>query len=233
MEESYIYTTPGKRRRVISHIIDLFIISLLFSLIVFIAKISGVVINQKASLWILFSIYFIYYFLSETIKGTTLGKKLLGLYVFLNFGNNEKPSANVIFFRTLFRLIPFEAFVYLFVTDGSGLHDDHSKTFVKYRSLKKEEFTIKDKKFIKLTNSKIQTYFIGINQGVLRILSVLGFIIPFFYTLYKYSDCDSYSYRDCDLFHRFLTFTGSFILYIIVLFIGIWIFRGFSEGKKE
>lgn len=73
-----------------------------------------------------YSIFFIYYVLLEGITGRTIGKLVTGTKVIDEGGN--KPSFVNIMGRTLCRLIPFEAFSFLFA--DRGWHDSISKTRV-------------------------------------------------------------------------------------------------------
>jgi len=77
----------------------------------------------------------IFYFILEATTQRTIGKFLTGTMVVMEDGS--KPSAWVIFKRTLCRLIPFEPFSF-FRDDSRGWHDTISDTFVvnakKYKS---------------------------------------------------------------------------------------------------
>jgi uncharacterized RDD family membrane protein YckC len=68
---------------------------------------------------------FIYYGLSESLTGRTLGKLATGTRVVNNKGIT--PSVNEILLRTLCRFVPFDALSFF---GDSGWHDDWSKTKV-------------------------------------------------------------------------------------------------------
>ena len=63
----------------------------------------------------------------ETITGRTLGKYITNTKVLTEDG--QKPEADKILYRTLSRMIPFEAFSFL-GDEGRGWHDSLAKTVV-------------------------------------------------------------------------------------------------------
>ena len=73
-----------------------------------------------------FTIFFSYYFFFEALTGRTVGKIVTKTIVVNRDGN--KPNSISVIIRTLFRLIPFDGFTYLF--GSRGLHDLVSKTTV-------------------------------------------------------------------------------------------------------
>lgn len=72
-------------------------------------------------------IYFAYYMILEGVFSTTIGKLITKTKVVTVDG--EKPTMNNIAQRTLCRLIPFNAFSFLF-NDAVGWHDSLSNTRV-------------------------------------------------------------------------------------------------------
>jgi uncharacterized RDD family membrane protein YckC len=72
-------------------------------------------------------ILIIYYMVFETITGRTLGKYITNTKVLTEDG--QKPEADKILYRTLSRMIPFEAFSFL-GDEGRGWHDSLAKTVV-------------------------------------------------------------------------------------------------------
>jgi uncharacterized RDD family membrane protein YckC len=73
------------------------------------------------------AILIFYYLIFETITGRTLGKYITNTKILTEDG--QKPEADKILYRTLSRMIPFEAFSFLGV-EGRGWHDTISKTVV-------------------------------------------------------------------------------------------------------
>lgn len=69
----------------------------------------------------------IYYLFLESLFGRTIGKIVTGSVVVDE--NGQKPSFNIIFIRTLCRLIPFEALSFL-SKSARFWHDSFSKTYV-------------------------------------------------------------------------------------------------------
>lgn len=72
-------------------------------------------------------ILIVYYMFFETITGRTLGKYITNTKVLTEDG--QKPEADKILYRTLSRMIPFEAFSFL-GDEGRGWHDSIAKTVV-------------------------------------------------------------------------------------------------------
>jgi uncharacterized RDD family membrane protein YckC len=72
-------------------------------------------------------ILIVYYMVFETITGRTLGKYITNTKVLTEDG--QKPEADKILYRTLSRMIPFEAFSFL-GEEGRGWHDSIAKTVV-------------------------------------------------------------------------------------------------------
>lgn len=85
--------------------------------------------NNGGFIWNFFSgaiVTFLYYFLSEYLSnGRTVGKLITGTRVISTDG--EKPSKKQYLYRTLYRIVPFEAFTF-FGTDG--WHDSMTDTRV-------------------------------------------------------------------------------------------------------
>jgi uncharacterized RDD family membrane protein YckC len=70
-------------------------------------------------------ILFLYYFVVESIFGTSIGKLILGYIVVDAYGN--KPTIKQLFKRSVSRLVPFEAFSCF---KWKGWHDEWSDTMV-------------------------------------------------------------------------------------------------------
>ena len=72
----------------------------------------------------------VYYLVSESLFGATLGKLITGTRVVDERGG--RPTLGQIVGRTLCRFIPFEPFSVLFATDGQvrGWHDRIPRTYV-------------------------------------------------------------------------------------------------------
>jgi uncharacterized RDD family membrane protein YckC len=71
-------------------------------------------------------LYFIYYFLFESLKGKTPGKYVTKTTVVDRNGN--KPSIRGVVLRNIIPMLPYDWFSYIF--GFSGLHDSLSKTIV-------------------------------------------------------------------------------------------------------
>ena len=78
------------------------------------------------SYYIIPLIFFIYYFLLESILGVTIGKMFTRTRVVNSLG--IRPHFFTIFVRTLCRFIPLDPWT--FGTPGGGWHDNFSSTFV-------------------------------------------------------------------------------------------------------
>ena len=72
-------------------------------------------------------ILIIYYLVFESLTGRTLGKYITNTKILTEEG--QKPEVDKILYRTLSRMIPFEAFSF-FGEAGRGWHDTISKTVV-------------------------------------------------------------------------------------------------------
>jgi uncharacterized RDD family membrane protein YckC len=125
----------GSGKRFANYIIDLIAISVfygvfLFFLAIIVATVSPSSVNALGENSLLnyviaFGTMFIYYGLSESLTGRTLGKLATGTRVVNNKGIT--PSVNEILLRTLCRFVPFDALSFF---GDSGWHDDWSKTKV-------------------------------------------------------------------------------------------------------
>ena len=81
--------------------------------------------------------FFLYYIILEFYFGQTIAKIITGTVVVLKDG--AKPNFFSICIRTIFRLIPFDGITFL-GTEGSGMHDTFSKTFVVKKTIFKRSF---------------------------------------------------------------------------------------------
>lgn len=237
MEQVYTYETPSKLRRGFSFLIDQLIISFFLNITLFIIIIANeddLSLNSKWK-WIYGLVglffYFFYYFISESINGTTFGKSLMRLYVFES-ENIEKPSESKILIRSFARFLPFEPLFYLYSDDGIGPHDLTSGTVVKYRIKEKKNIVKKKNIQIQIPKFKFGEELRDINLGLLRLFAILAFLIPLFYTMYKYSDCPYYG-DDCSWTSKSLTFISIFVIYIISFVTGIWIYKGFKSSDNR
>jgi uncharacterized RDD family membrane protein YckC len=77
-----------------------------------------------------------YYNVFEIIVARTVGKYVTQTIVVDK--NGEKPNSDTILVRSLCRLIPFNAFSFLFIS-GRGWHDTISKTYVVNKKLLDEK----------------------------------------------------------------------------------------------
>lgn len=81
---------------------------------------------SRVAVLILFSVFFLYYTLWESIAQKTLGKVLTRSIVVME--NGAKPTSTEIVIRTLCRLIPLDGLTYLYSKDG--FHDRLSHSSV-------------------------------------------------------------------------------------------------------
>lgn len=99
-------------------------------------------LNNKLNQYLVGALLFvIYYFASEVMMQTTLGKKATDCVVIDEFG--DKPSATQIFSRSISRIIPFEAFSCL-GDPSRGWHDSISETYVVEKSELAKMLAIRD-----------------------------------------------------------------------------------------
>lgn len=111
------------------YLIDYIILAVLFSLLTKIG-LTGALYYIAA-----YVIWFLYYFLLESLTGKSIGKMLLGMKV-LDI-NGEKPSTKAIALRSLIRLIPIEPLSFIIAEGGwakdhtfhGNWHDKWSKTY--------------------------------------------------------------------------------------------------------
>ena len=119
----------SKGSRLLNFILDSFFYVLFFS---FSSAIAGIAVgfdNETPAyfglvIWLV--TFFIYYVVFEAKFQKTLAKFITKTHVV--YEDNSKPSTSDILLRTLFRLIPFDAFSFLFVE--RGFHDYLSRTTV-------------------------------------------------------------------------------------------------------
>jgi uncharacterized RDD family membrane protein YckC len=110
-------------QRLISFIID---IAICFSGGVFLIMILR--LAPENTNYIMVSIIFIYYNLTETIMNKTVGKVIFGLKV-IDTKSWSKPEFSQILIRTVCRFIPFEALSFI-SANPNGWHDSFSNTVV-------------------------------------------------------------------------------------------------------
>jgi len=80
--------------------------------------------DERVLKWVMIGVYYVYYFLMETINGQTVGKMITKTRVVDS--NDRSVSFGGIFFRTMMRIIPFDFISYLF--SPQGIHDYLSNT---------------------------------------------------------------------------------------------------------
>jgi len=132
-----MYASKGKRFA--NFLID-YVIRLVFGLILgvvlgVLAEITGDYgyigwienMNRLEELIFSLTLLLLYYLVFETFTGRTLGKYITNTKVVTIDG--QKPEADKILYRTLSRLIPFDALSFL-GDEGKGWHDTLSKTIV-------------------------------------------------------------------------------------------------------
>lgn len=129
-------------RRFFNLIIDYFgMLSVVFLVSIVLALVGGEAMMQRLEAGdplleygITFGAMFAYYVPMEALFGFTLGKLITGTRVVNEAGG--MPSWGQAFGRTVGRLIPFEAFSFLFGKDGHcrGWHDSLAKTWVVRKS---------------------------------------------------------------------------------------------------
>ena len=83
--------------------------------------------NRLEELIFSLTLLLLYYLVFETFTGRTLGKYITNTKVLTEDG--QKPKADKILYRTLSRLIPFDALSFL-GDEGKGWHDTLSKIIV-------------------------------------------------------------------------------------------------------
>ena len=95
-------------------------------IVLIIATLIGVPLFEYTDVrFIFFGIYFVYYFLFESISGRTPGKLLTKTKVVDRL--NTKPKILSVALRTLLRFNPFDWLSYLFGQEQGG-HDQLSRT---------------------------------------------------------------------------------------------------------
>lgn len=110
-------------QRLLSFIIDI-VLCILGSLVLTMT----LRISPENTNYILISMIFIYYSITETIMNKTIGKVIFGLKV-IDTESWSKPKISQIFIRTICRFIPFEALSFI-SEKPNGWHDSFSKTAV-------------------------------------------------------------------------------------------------------
>ena len=131
-----LFITTSRWKRFFIHIVDLLIFLIvsdqLYTILTseYSFSISTVLVLLSSAL-----LYFVFFFLSEALFNQTMGKILTGSCV---AGTDSKMGVEKVVFRTLYRLIPFEGYSFLFKKDW---HDKLSGTTVVYiNSLEQDSF---------------------------------------------------------------------------------------------
>ncbi|MFK8031402.1 MAG: RDD family protein [Gammaproteobacteria bacterium] len=83
--------------------------------------------SPALEIWVGYPVYLLYYFLCESLTGSSLGKLITRTRVV--DAEDHKPTMGKIFLRTLARVIPFESFSF-FRECGQGWHDTLTDTHV-------------------------------------------------------------------------------------------------------
>ncbi|MCU4158120.1 RDD family protein [Carboxylicivirga sp. A043] len=127
----------SKLQRIINRAVDIFCIVVTLVILLNIIDVINVFVLGNTTnsfndttlenyLWAYFAT-FLYYFLFESLTGRTIGKIFTQTKVINTDG--ERPAVGTIFIRTLSRLVPFDAWSFVF-TNYEGWHDAWSKTKV-------------------------------------------------------------------------------------------------------
>lgn len=114
--------SSNKKLRLLHHLVDwvcVYVISINAHTLLF--------INYEINVFylILFTVWFVYYFVLELIFGQTIGKAITNTAVY----SEDKNRVKVIFIRTISRFIPFEPLSFI-LGHGFGWHDTLSKSEV-------------------------------------------------------------------------------------------------------
>jgi uncharacterized RDD family membrane protein YckC len=111
-------------QRFVNNLVDRIV---LYALI-FATVLSGSAINRNFAIIAVLLIVALYYPITESVWGQSVGKLLTGTKVVDVEGN--KISFSTAALRTICRIIPFEQFSFLFYSDNRGWHDTITKTRV-------------------------------------------------------------------------------------------------------
>ena len=130
-ENNYEEASKTKRftNYIIDYIVKVIIMTLIFSIIglVNIEIINNISTNKLLEYAIAYAITFTYYHLFELTTGKTIGKFITKTKVVNS--NYEKPSSEAILYRSLYRLVPFNAISFI-GEESEGWHDKWSNTIV-------------------------------------------------------------------------------------------------------
>lgn len=127
------YEVASKTKRFLNYIIDSFV-KLIFLMTIYsiitvinpniIQKISS---NKILEYTIAYAVTFTYYHLFELLTGKTIGKLITKTKVVDS--NYNKPTSEAILYRSLYRLVPFDALSFI-GEESEGWHDKWSETMV-------------------------------------------------------------------------------------------------------
>ena len=128
------YKIVERTTRVIIFLIDIitffsFVLVLFILLKTFIPSSYSVIVSYNRL--VAFILFFLYYFLSESIFARTVGKKVTKTII-VDSVTLTRPSIQKILIRTLARFLPLEALYILLNEKNLTLHDLISKTTVIY-----------------------------------------------------------------------------------------------------
>ncbi|NVN17650.1 hypothetical protein GUA46_04795 [Muricauda sp. HICW] len=85
-------------------------------------------VERESLKYFMIPLYYVYYFVFESISGQTVGKMITKTKV-ISVNYPERVGLSNIFWRTVSRLIPIDIFSYLF--SNRGIHDVLSQTQLK------------------------------------------------------------------------------------------------------
>ena len=125
-KQSNTLTPASMGVRFANYFIDGIIHTAIYLILVFGGISSGALAGGEIFV-IRIAVFLFYYTLLEGTTGKTIGKMITGTMVVMEDGS--KPTTDKIIGRTFSRLIPFNAFSFLFL-DGVGWHDTITKTRV-------------------------------------------------------------------------------------------------------
>ncbi|MBO6828560.1 RDD family protein [Flagellimonas sp.] len=99
-----------------------------FIVVVLISIVLKKQVERESLKYFIIPLYYVYYFVFESISGQTIGKMITKTVV-VNVNHSNRVGLSNIFWRTIARLIPIDIFSYLF--SNRGIHDILSKTQLK------------------------------------------------------------------------------------------------------
>lgn len=235
-------------RRFISAFIDIFsFFSLSYPIVFFLDSYD----NSLIEFYLLFFLPLtsLSMFIQESMFSRTLGKAVMGTYV-ANVHTNQKSSASKLFKRMLLRCLPFE---FLSLIDYKPItpKDYYSETVVVHKN--DFDFTevapyYEEKEILKnVVNAEnptivimildylktIQNHFKKKLNRIYRLVLLLSIITP--YLSLEYVFAQDYKPSNIGLFTlpTVVNLILVFIIYWILVLVGIWIYEGFLYGVND